>query len=387
MTTTMHMTRPSRALRRPLGRPLHLVLALAPALAVACGPPSGDGELTRREGTMKYPAAPAIPGADPALRYRGEQPEDPHGGEQASILDFDTPEGWTVLSPTQHRLINLSPAGDPDAECYVALLPSDGGGIVANVNRWLDQVGLEPISEEEAADLPRRAFFGGAAVLVDCEGVYTGMGGPEREGWRLLGLILPIGGQTLFVKMTGPAELLAAEMEGFDAFCASVRPSQALLAQVPGELPEEVERTTPQPSQGLRWAPPEGWKDMGPGQFRVVAYGVGSAAQASLSLARGSRLMNYNRWQGQVGLGELTEADIDALPKIVVLGEPCPLLEVTGEYRGMSGGAAPNTTVLATMRQLDSGDALFVKLVGPAAEVAAARDAFEAFAASVREER
>lgn len=349
---------------------------------VACGPSSGPGELTKREGAMKYPAAPAIPGADPALRHRGEQQADPHPQEQPSLLDFDAPEGWTRLAPTEHRIINLRPGGNPDAECYVALLPSDGGGVVANVNRWRDQVGLEGITAEEAEALPRRSFFGGAAVLVDCAGVYTGMGGPEREGWRLVGLMLPIGGQTMFVKMTGPADVLEASMEGFDAFCASVRPSQELLEHVPDIGP----RTTPQPAQGFSWTPPEDWADLGPGQFRLVAYGVGTAAQASLSVARGSRLMNYNRWQGQVGLGELTEADVDALPTIVVLGEPCPLLEVTGDYRGMSGAPTPDTTLLATMRDLGSGGALFVKMVGPAAEVAAARGAFEAFAASVREE-
>ena len=47
------------------------------------------------------------------------------------------------------RLVNLRPAGDPSAECSLVVLGGDGGGLTANVNRWGDQMGLGPLSEEE----------------------------------------------------------------------------------------------------------------------------------------------------------------------------------------------------------------------------------------------
>ena len=366
----------------------------------ACGEPSGPGEIIRREETVVQPGASVQVGAGPEMRHYGTGSAQgggamtapgsaPQAGAGASglaaLVDYDLPEGWEVLEGSQFRLINLRPAGDPDAEFYISVLPNSGGGVVDNVNRWRDQVGLGPIDESAVAALPRRRLLGVEGVLVDVEGTFTGMGTEAKPGWRLIGLVVPIQGQTLFVKMTGPASLLAQERGGFDTFCDSVRPS-AYAAKLQAQEEAQLQGGAPgSGGGGLAWSAPAGWVDQGPRTMRLVSYQLPGGTECYLALARGDRLSNYNRWAGQIGAEPMTAADLEGLKTIEVLGEGCPLLELTGEFLGMVGGPQAATTLLATMRPLD-GDSLFIKMVGPAAEVAAARVDFEAFCASIENE-
>lgn len=366
-------------------------------LAAGCGQPSGDGKLTEREVRAVRPAAPAIPDADPALRFRGESArphaEEPAAGyELADLFLYDLPEGWERLESNQMRIVNVRPAGDPRAECYLMTLPAMGGGIADNVNRWRAQMGLPEISAEEVEDLPRRGLLreGIEGVYVDLEGTFTGMGGPEREDWRMLGLIVPIRElhQTLFLKLTGPADVVAGEVDAFEEFCDSLR---ANPQTVRGMDPEHPPPPPPAPAEGgaphdLAWTAPEGWTDQGPRTMRVVSYQVAPGTECYLALARGDALANYNRWRGQVGAPPLDADGLAALDTVEVLGEPCPLLEVTGDFRGMGGGEEPDTGLLGTMRALGD-EALFVKMVGPADEVAAARGEFLAFCRSIEQDR
>ncbi|MDA1264694.1 MAG: hypothetical protein O2816_06410 [Planctomycetota bacterium] len=312
-----------------------------------------------------------------------------------SLFAYDLPQGWEALPGDSVRLFNLRPAGDPDAECSFAMLPSDGGGVTPNVNRWRDQMGLGPITEQEAMALPTRTWFktGGAAVLeavvVDLQGVYTAMGGSPRSDQRMLGLISMTPFGALFVKMTGPASVVEDERERFFAFCDSVRISDeaSALQAAQGAGPEIG------PSAGaaggaaidrdsLTWTVPAGWTDQGPRTMRHVSYQAAPSTDAYLAFASGDRLDNYNRWCDQVGAQRITAADLAALPTVTILGQECPLLEVAGTYRGMGNVNIPDATLVGARCNLQ-GEALFVKMIGPTAEVAATMATFLAFCDSI----
>jgi hypothetical protein len=150
-----------------------------------------------------------IPSAGPSAAQPVERPLDP------STLPFgwDVPPGWASRAPTSVRLVNLVVEEDPRAECYVTLLPGDGGGLTENVNRWRAQMGLAPIDAEAVRALPRIAMFGTGATLVDLAGPFQGMSGPRIEDARMLGAILTQPEFTLYVKMTGPAALVERERD------------------------------------------------------------------------------------------------------------------------------------------------------------------------------
>jgi hypothetical protein len=139
-------------------------------------------------------------------------------------LIYDTPAGWVEKPGSTMRDINFTIGENAEAECYVARLPGAGGGLLANVNRWRSQMGAEPLTEEQVAALPTKPLFGQQASFVAVDGSYTpGMGTTDTfENYRLLGLILSSDAGAVFVKMTGPKDLLSKNEAAFDQFTQSI---------------------------------------------------------------------------------------------------------------------------------------------------------------------
>src|SRR5690606_181737 len=112
----------------------------------------------RMPGAAKAPAATA-PSSDAGAAQTGAS---------ASGLSFDLPATWTELPPQQFRDANFR-AGD-GVECYVTMLGGDGGGLLANVNRWRGQIGLQTTDAASLVGLPTVPMLGGEATLVELVG-------------------------------------------------------------------------------------------------------------------------------------------------------------------------------------------------------------------------
>jgi hypothetical protein len=134
---------------------------------------------------------------------------------------WTTPEGWTERPATGMRLATFVPAAHEDVECTLFVMSA--GGLVENVNLWREQMGAEALSEAEVAALPTVKVLGQDAPLVEVRGSFMGKRGREIEDATLLGLICPLEGRNVFVKMVGPAEVVEAERERFLALVASLR--------------------------------------------------------------------------------------------------------------------------------------------------------------------
>lgn len=145
--------------------------------------------------------------------------------KKAGKLTWKTPTGWTSKGRSGMREVTFSVEGT-EASCWVLFLPGSAGGLTANVNRWLREVGNEALSEDQIAKLERLDVLGTQGVIVDGEGNYQGMGGPATKGARLFGLICPLEGRTLFVKMVGPADAMSTQRENFIALCKSLASSE-----------------------------------------------------------------------------------------------------------------------------------------------------------------
>ena len=146
------------------------------------------------------------------------------GGGGGPKLVFTTPEGWTDKGASMMRDINFSFGEKGEGECYVARLPGAGGGLLANVNRWRSQMGAEALTEEQVAALPVKPLFGQPARFVTVDGTYSpGMGTTDTfANYRLMGLILASDAGAVFVKMTGPKELVTKNEAAFDQFTQSI---------------------------------------------------------------------------------------------------------------------------------------------------------------------
>lgn len=159
-------------------------------------------------------------------RFRYQSRPANAAGEQSTgpQLVYTTPEGWTDEGRSMMRDVNFTFGENGEGECYVARLPGAGGGLTANVNRWRGQMGAAPLSEEEIAALPKKPLFGQPATFLSVDGDFTGMGaGEAKKDYRLLGVILSAESSgAVFVKMTGPRELVEANAANFDIFVSSL---------------------------------------------------------------------------------------------------------------------------------------------------------------------
>jgi len=345
---------------------------------VACAEPSRDMTYSERRSappllrpvlTLSDSQRFGVMGADTAQR---EEPEE-------SPIMWVGPPGWDELPPTSMRLANYGVGAE--GECYLTILGGGGGGVHGNVNRWRDQMGLGEISPAEVEALPRVNLLGRDAYLLELEGAYRGMGTEVRDGWALRGAILGSDRFTIFVKFTGPLEVVRLQRDAFDAFCASI----GLHEHAAGDGAPQA-TTGAESAGGVAWEVPAGWTVEAGSGMRLVTFHIG-AVECYLTVLGGDGggvVGNIQRWVGQLGLTPPTEAEVKALPTVEVLGVESHLLEATGEYSGM--GAAqptPDITMLGIACVLEDR-AIFIKMLGPSAEVSVERDRFLAFVASMR---
>lgn len=121
-----------------------------------------------------------------------------------------------------------------------------------------------------------------------------------KEKQRLLAVMAPREEQVWFFKLMGPEQAVADAAAAFDRFVASIRFS-------------EKQR------ESIRWAVPEGWKEMpgaGVEYARLRKEGDGSAPQITITkLPPGAKdpRANIDRWRGQLGLGPIDEEELKKL--------------------------------------------------------------------------
>lgn len=197
-------------------------------LLAACGDSGTTPGLIHRSLSDSEKNFKLVESSTERFRYQttpaGGGAADAGGNAGAPTLVYDTPEGWVEKPGSMMRDINFTIGENGEAECYVARLPGAGGGLLANVNRWRSQMGVEPLTEEEVAALPTKPLFGQEASYVTVDGNYTpGMGSTDTfENYRLLGLILASDAGAVFVKMTGPKDLVVQHEAAFDQFTRSL---------------------------------------------------------------------------------------------------------------------------------------------------------------------
>jgi hypothetical protein len=137
---------------------------------------------------------------------------------------FTKPDDWEEKPPdmpqgVQRLAVFVVRDGEHVAEVSVVPLPEHGGGARANVNRWRQQLGLEPIKDDAQLqkDLRQLDVGGDKAPYVDLTG--RDPTGPQR----ILGAWIVHGGRTWFIKMKGNPELVGKQQAAFEAFVKSIR--------------------------------------------------------------------------------------------------------------------------------------------------------------------
>lgn len=131
---------------------------------------------------------------------------------------------------------------------------------------------------------------------------------------------------------------------------------------------------------------PDGWLALPASQFRLLNYRFGETGMGEVwvSIASGSVPDNVNRWLNQFGAEPLDPAAIAKLKTVSIAGAAGTWVEAEGEYAsGMGAAAKPGFALAGVIASID-GRIVTVKMVGPKAEVDAAKPVLETFARSLK---
>jgi len=143
----------------------------------------------------------------------------PPAGAAADLPTWTVPSNWQPAPLEQFLVAKYVISGTDGAQAAVNVssLGGDGGGLLPNVNRWREQLGLAPVGDTDVAKLPTIETAGGKATVVDVSG--TDGGKPAR----LVGVVLPLGGQTWFYKLMGDANIVAQQKDALVKFVKSAK--------------------------------------------------------------------------------------------------------------------------------------------------------------------
>ena len=301
----------------------------------------------------------------------------------APKMSWTLPSGWVEKQASGMRVGSFTVPGSGGEEADVSVIPLESGGLLENINRWRDMVGLAPISNDQIASKTEKVPVGDATgILVDVSGADK----QSQKPTGILGAIWEAGSTTWFFKMSGPDKLVATEKPKFLAFLKSIHtaslPTSAVAASTPAPLRPPPSSTPPSSgstASSPSWKVPAGWSAQTAGsmvhsRFSVGAVGGPEVTVSVLGGAGGGVLANVNRWRGQLGLPEVAEKDLaSATSTIEVNGAKATLFEAAGTGKRMVAVILPH-----------ADSAWFFKLTGPDGASASEKATFLTFVQSVR---
>lgn len=310
----------------------------------------------------------------------------------APAVHWTAPAAWQEQPATGFRKASFLARGADGTQADISIIsfPEQAGGLLANVNRWRDQLKLAPITNEAEAGKPipvagRDMFF------VDLMSAQPLQPGGSRS--RILGGIFPLNGQTWFFKMIGPEQLVEAQRETFTKFLQNVHLAEG-AAPMAIDTGASTNAPTPPPiesaqSAPLQYALPTGWQEKPLSTMRLASFSAPGpngksvdVSVVSLSGIAGGNLANVNRWREQVKLQPIDEK---------ALAQQAERLQANGhDYLVVDlASAAPigdppeKQRIIAAI--LDEKErSWFIKMSGESAAVAKQKSAFVDFLRSLK---
>ena len=307
-----------------------------------------------------------------------KEPAPENVGDQGNVgaqIAWKLPEGWKETAPSKVSFASFAIAAkEGEATVNISQLPDLRGREMLVVNMWREQVGQPPLNEEEAGKaLTPVTAAGSPAQSFEVAGMRDG------KAMRIVTAMLHRPEASWFFKLAGDEAAVLAHKTEFLEFVKTVRfveGGEADRLPAPPAPPASAAETSSPPA--FKWAVPEGWQAVAPGQMQVAKFSVpeqnGTKAEVAVSVfpsESGGTLANVNRWRQQLGLEPVEEA---ALKNYVTPLDAAPdalLVDLANEQRRMLGAIVPR-----------DGRWWFYKMMGDAPAVAAARESFVAFAKS-----
>jgi hypothetical protein len=305
-------------------------------------------------------------------------PRMPGGVARTAAAMVTTPPSWEPQPLSQMRQASFLVKGDNGAIADISFvsLGAAAGNVLENVNRWLDQLGQPPISEEKLSDVAQRLRTSlGDVIIVDVAGLPQNAD-PAKDG-RIIAAMVTSDTSTLFFKMRGNADLTEAQKGDFVKWVAAVCDTQmrSTSSQMAAMSPRDA--STPQ----IKWETPENWTEVPPSSMRYASFSAPAQNGTNIDISvvtftgdGGSDAENVNRWRGQIGL---TPIDPNAVSSQIASLKTADATFSTTDIAG-----SKTRTIAAWTRR--DGRVWFFKATGPNDAVEKEKPEFVKFIESVR---
>jgi hypothetical protein len=352
----------------------HLIyLSVLAVLSVSCDRKSE----IRVYRISKAPLEESAPQQRNAMPSNAASPGMPGGLAPAASRAVTTPPNWEPQPLSQMRQASFLVKGENGAVVDISFVSlGAAGNVLDNVNRWLDQLGQPPISEQKLGDIAQRlTTSSGEVTIVDLAGLPKDAD-PAKDG-RIIAAIATTGTSTLFFKMRGNAELAEAQKADFIKWVAAV-----CNAQTEAESPQ-VAAMPPQDAGApqIKWKTPEGWTEVPPSSMRYASFSAPAVNGGKLDISivtfpggGGSDADNVNRWRGQIGLAPVDDKAVESLVVPMNAGG------TNFSTLDMMGG---DLRVIAAWTRRD-GRSWFFKMSGPGPPVEGEKSKFFDFLRSIQ---
>jgi hypothetical protein len=385
-------------------RPASATAALAVFVLGACSEVPAKRVITEQRTVAEAPFA-ILPNPTAGQRFGNDPVTEAGAATSDQRPDFWAPETWTEVAPVEFRDLNFEVTRDPTTKAWLTVMGGSGGGLLANVNRWRGEVGLEPATEADLVNLNMIPIEpglvpGNTIPFLVLDGNYSGSAG-QIQGARSLAAVVSAAGASLFVKMVGPVATVEAEQGNFIKFTQEIvrlahtdpttgEPMVAPDDAVHGGGPGVTDGTgpggiIPEDAENFDWTVPEGWQ-RGPAKvMREATWMVSDLAECYLALAGGDSLTNANRWRQQISMAAYTAEEFAGLARIPMLGGDGILVEGQGTFTGFGAGPVEDAALVGLICSRPGKPTVFVKMTGPIQDVLGATNDFMAFAKSLQE--
>lgn len=137
--------------------------------------------------------------------------------DMESRFKWDKPESWIEVEGHSMRLASFQvPYTDGIGDLSITTLAKESGSILANVNRWLGQIGVGPVSSKDIDSLTQ-IRIGQIGQFLFFKLIKS-----SKSDAAILAAIFELEHKTLFIKLTAETIGIKENEVAFIKFCESV---------------------------------------------------------------------------------------------------------------------------------------------------------------------
>jgi hypothetical protein len=296
--------------------------------------------------------------------------------QQSSVqFEYILPNNWAEAAKAQFRDLNFSFPAEPNASCYLTVLPIKGGEVLPNLNRWRGQFGLPALTAASDQESEQTMCLSSNTALFKLQGNFNPLGEKGKD-FIAFCLIQLDDTNAYTIKFTGPSNFVLKEKSNFIALLQSLKTNKPNVNETPVKEPTIQE--LPQITDLLKWEVPTGWVLGEAKSQRVATFKPTNkeTPECYISVLRGDLLENLNRWRTQMGLQPVQDISKQELEKFSTSVGAGIYVVLEGNFKGgMSGQQIDNAMMLGAIIPGSSKN-IFIKMVGKKEEVLLEKESF-----------